>query len=216
MYIDGQFKDGEIVPTTFIGRVVIAVTLLVLAYILVIMQSQQFNDSLVNEIKLIEKMVGENNTKLIVNRAKNWYRITMHDTYIGELMDYTHKDTKWKGDEIWRTPMVRITNNLKSIWYQACLRLSLALFWMFICLPMIFASLYDGYNARKVKQHQFSVSSTGFFRISYWLIISMFVLSQLYFIIPSAGLIGPTFPLIVTLIISLVGRYVISNLAKVM
>ncbi len=100
--------------------------------------------------------------------------------------------------------------------FQASLRLSLALYWIVLLVPLIAATIADGWYLRRIKQHEFSVSSTGAFRVAGWLSI-IFVLSvKLYLFVPGMVMMGPYFPLIAGAVFAITGRQMIANIAKVM
>jgi len=208
--------NADIQSTTLYGKVALAVLLLVLAYVSVLMEPDEFKASLNDEIHQIDQTLGEDSAVLIIDRAKVWYRFTFVDSGIAGLLNTMSMDTGYKGDSSWRTPMARIGENLKMLWYQACMRASVTWFWLFLIAPMFIASVADGYYQRKIKQHEFTISSTGFFRLSYWFVIVGIIGIKLYFIIPSAGLMNPLFPLIVGVIMAVLARNIISNASKIM
>jgi hypothetical protein len=211
-----EVDNSDIKTSSWGARVVVMIALLVFAYICLIMEPDDFKRSLTDEIHQIENTLGKKGAVTIIGRAKGWYRTSFETTGIAGFLNTLSQDTGLKGDSYWRTPMSRIGSNLKLVWYQVCLRASVSWFWLFLIAPLLIASLADGFYTRKIKQHEFSLSSTGYFRMSYWLVFIGIIGVKLYFIIPSAGLMNPLFPLIIAIAIAILSRNLISNSSKIM
>jgi hypothetical protein len=211
-----ELENSDVNSNSAAGRIALIVFFFILAYVFVVMEPDTFKESLTEEVHQIDKTLGDKSALVIINRAKSWYRFTFEKSGFSGFLNTLTMETGLKGDTYWRTPMARISENLKMLWYQACMRASVTLFWAFLILPMFLAALADGYYKRKIKQHEFTISSTGYFRLSYWLAILGIVCVKLYFIVPSAGLMNPLFPLFVGLGIALLARNLISNASKVM
>lgn len=211
-----ELENSDVNTNSSVGRVALVIFFFILAYVFVFMEPDSFKTSLTEEVHQIDKTLGDKSAVIIINRAKKWYRFTFEKSGFSGFLNTLKMDTGLKGDTYWRTPMSRIADNLKLLWYQACLRASVTLFWFFLILPMFVAAIADGYYKRRIKQHEFSISSTGYFRMSYWLTVLGIVCVKLYFVVPSAGLMNPLFPLFIGLGVALLGRNIISNASKIM
>ena len=207
--------NSDVKDKSLLQRMVFAVLTLALIYILIFMKTDDYNKLLVNEIHQIDGMIGHSQTTLIVTRAKGWYQYLVIDSGANTFLNQYIQDTGLKGDSLWRVPLSRILLNFKTVCYQALLRLSLFIYWLWMVAGFVLASVIDGIYARKIKQHGFESPSTGASKLSYWTIALVVVILQLYLIVP-AFMLGPLFPLIAAVLIAVLARMFISNSAKVM
>lgn len=208
--------DDVVESKTLHGRLILAAGALISIYVLIFMQPQEHNEMLRKEISNIEKAISTEATKVVVFRAKGWYEATMVESGLAAFIDQYHQDTGLKGDQLWRTPLTRIAQNIKTIWYQCLLRVSLLIFWFWMAVGLIAASAVDGLMQRKIKQHEFTAPSTGYFRVALWSGILVAILLELYCITPAliSNEIFPLFPLFAAVIIGWLLKTTLANSAK--
>jgi hypothetical protein len=135
---------------------------------------------------------------------------------VSGFIDQFNQDTGLNGESLWRNPLTRIINNIKSLWYQTLIRISLMLFWFWMAIGMIGAAVVDGLMQRKIRQHEFTSPSTGYFRVAMWSSTLVILMLEVYCIVPAyfASQIFPLFPLLSAVIIAWLVKVTLSNSAK--
>ena len=197
-------------------KLIISVGILIAIYVLIFMDAAEHGVMLKREISNIENVISLDATKVVVFRAKNWYDITMIKSGVSGFIDQFNQDTGLNGESLWRNPLTRIISNVKSLWYQTLIRISLMLFWFWMSIGIIAAAVVDGLMLRKIRQHEFTSPSTGYFRVAMWSSTLVVLVLELYCIIPAyfATPIFPLFPLISAVLIAVLVKVTLSNSAK--
>ena len=200
---------------SFLGKVVIAAAMLTFAYIVIIMTPVEYRATLQSEINALKEVIGQAESKEILSRANNMYTTAFVETGAILALEELVIATGINGEDLWRTPLIRVAENIKLMFYQSAYRLSVFIHWLALVAPFIFALAADGYYKRKKKQYEFGVASANLFRIWTKASFFSFFILDIYFIFPAAGIWGPLLPPIMFAILGFSLRYTLSNMSKV-
>ncbi|EJL6490522.1 DUF4400 domain-containing protein [Vibrio cholerae] len=200
---------------SFLARMVAAVAMISLAYVLIVMTPEGYRQTLQAEINAFKSVVGPTDSAHVLQNAADMYSYAFLETGVVSSMEESVQITGVGGEEFWRTPMIRIVENLKLMFYQTVFRMAVFFHWLILGAPFIFALASDGYYKRKTKQYEFGIASANLFRI--WVKAGMFAffIIDVYFIFPAAGVFGVLLPPIMFVILGFSLRYALSNVSKV-
>lgn len=89
--------------------------------------------------------------------------------------------------------------------YIVAIRLAIVLFWLFFVLPLLAASVLDGFMQRKVKQAEFGAIRPATFTLAGMVVIPLLVTPVLYLVLPFSitPMLAPMWAAIVVLPLSL-------------
>lgn len=199
----------------FFARMIAAMAMISFAYILIFMTPGTYRQTLQDEIDAFKDMVGPSDSMAVLETASSMYQSAFLDTGVIQSMEESVAQSGVGGEQFWITPMVRIVENMKLMFYQTVYRMAVFMHWLALGFPLIFALASDGYYKRKMKQYEFGVASANLFRI--WVKAGMFAffIIDVYFIFPAAGVFGVLLPPIMFVILGMALRYALSNVSKV-
>ncbi len=200
---------------SFLARILAAVAMISLAYIVIVMTPEGYRQTLQAEINAFKRVVGPEDSALVLQNSADMFNAAFVETGVISTLEGSIELTGVSGEEFWRTPMVRIVENLKLMFYQTVFRMAVFFHWLILGAPFIFALASDGYYKRKTKQYEFGIASANLFRIWVKAGIFAFFIIDVYFIFPAAGVFGVLLPPIMFVILGLSLRYALSNVSKV-
>ncbi len=204
------------VQTAFIPKMIAAVAMISLAYILLFMTPENYRATLQAEINALKPIIGKLESDEVLQRASGMYSWAFVNTGIISAMEDSAIPTgEINGESFWIQPLIRIVENLKLLFYQSSYRMSVFLHWLALGLPFIFAMAADGLYKRKIKQYEFGVTSVNIFKIWVKAGVFAFFIIDIYFIFPAAGIFGVLLPPIMFLTIGFAIRYALSNISKI-
>lgn len=200
---------------TFMQKFILMVSAASIAYLVFIMQPQEYRETLQSEINSFRTVAGPLESKTVLTRAYGMYNWAFIQTNIIPEMEKIVTPTSYVGQNYWQEPVIRIVENIKLLFYQSCYRISVFISWFILGVPVMFALSADGFYKRKMKQYEFGVASANLFRIWVRTGLFTFFIIDIYFIFPAAGIFGVILPPAMFLILGLAIRYALSNVSKV-
>ena len=200
---------------SFFGRMILCVAALSLGYILLFMSPEDYRKTLQAEITAFKTTVGEKDARDVLSLSNSIYSYAFVKSQVVPGLEGLLETTGLNGENLWRLPLVRVIENLKLIFYQTSYRLSVFLHWLMFGLPLFIVMALDGYYERRKKQYEFGVTSANYFRI--WVKAGglAFLIIDIYFIFPAAGIFGALLPPLMFFLLGLSIRYTISNISKI-
>ena len=200
---------------TFLQKMILMVSAVSIAYLVFIMQPQEYRESLQGEINSFRSVAGPLESKSVLSRAYGMYNWAFIQTNIVPELERIVTPTTYVGQNYWQEPVIRVVENVKLLFYQSCYRISVFISWFILGMPVMFALGADGFYKRKMKQYEFGVASANLFRI--WIRTGLFAffIIDIYFIFPAAGIFGVILPPAMFLILGFSTRYALSNVSKV-
>lgn len=199
-----------------------ALFLIIFILIVIFGEPKWMEEQIQVELNDIVNTIGEDTGMKIINRANDWYAIAFKETGIEKAINQTigYDNLKEKNKGI-RNMGKGLSNglhkSLKTFWlmmYQSTVRLSVLAYWGVFLSAVIVASAIDGYNKRRVKQHNFGWTSVNVFRMSVKILVFLPFIIMTYLTFPVVPAYIQFFPVIILIVVAIAMNYLVSNMQK--
>ncbi|GIU41068.1 hypothetical protein TUM3794_20640 [Shewanella colwelliana] len=193
-----------------------------LIVVLALVPSNKFQQQMETEVKALSLLLNDTRWGEVTNNVSlNYYKYYENsglrekvDLTLTPKGDYKLKQIvkNYKGESV----LQRAATNIHIMSYQIIYRVTVIQYWIWLMLPLLFAMIYEGYTARKIRLYEPEQISIKGSRLWTRSIVYLILISFTYLVLPNLlGQYAPWYPVATLFLTGYAIRNTVKNYMKV-